>query len=107
MTYLEFHLIFNLPLLLVLLWLGRRRMTGVHWKWVGVVCLIVLGFTFPWDNYAVEQGIWGFEDERILFRIASLPVEEVAFFLFETLVVILAAVHFLPEKQTEQGDGRH
>ena len=107
MTYLEFHLIFNLPLLLFLLWLGRKRMTRVHWKWLGVVCLIVLGFTFPWDNYAVHQGIWGFEDERVLFRVDALPIEEIAFFVLETLVVALVVVHFLPDGKREDADGLH
>jgi len=96
MTYLDFHLIFNLPLLVLLLWLGRKRLRPAHWKWIGAVCLIVLGFTYPWDSWAVGKGIWEFEEPRVLLRIGNLPVEEIAFFLIETLVVCLVTIHFLP-----------
>lgn len=99
MTYLEFHLIFNLPLLAFLFWRARRKMTPVHWKWFGAVALVVLAFTFPWDNWAVGKGIWGFEDERVLFRIGHLPVEEIAFFLLEALAVCLLVVGFLPDRK--------
>ena len=75
MTYLEFHLIFNLPLSLLLLFLVRNRITAGHWKWIGLVCLIVLAFTFPWDSWAVGRGIWGFGEGRVLFRIWNLPFE--------------------------------
>lgn len=96
MTYLDFHLIFNLPLLVLLLWFARKRMTPVHWKWFGVVALIVMAFTFPWDNYAVKQGIWGFGEDRVLFRVDALPIEEILFFLIEALAVCLVTIHFLP-----------
>lgn len=98
MTYLEFHLIFNVPLLAFLLWRARRKMTSLHWKWFGAVALVVLAFTFPWDNWAVGKGIWGFDDERILFRIGHLPIEEISFFLLEALAVCLLVVQFLPDK---------
>jgi lycopene cyclase domain-containing protein len=51
------------------------------------LCLIVVGFTFPWDNWAVRRGIWDFPDDRLLFRIKALPVEEVFFFIVQTLQV--------------------
>lgn len=99
MTYLEFHLIFNLPLLAFLLWRSRRKMTPIHWRWFGVVALVVLCFTFPWDNWAVGRGIWEFDNARVLFRIGHLPVEEIAFFLLEALVVCLLVVQFLPDRE--------
>ena len=103
MTYLEFHLIFNLPLSLLLLFLVRNRITAGHWKWIGLVCLIVLAFTFPWDSWAVGRGIWGFGEGRVLFRIGNLPFEEVLFFLLETLVVSLLVILFLPKKRERGG----
>ena len=41
MTYLEFHLWFNLPLLLLLGFLVRRKLRTGHLKWIGVVLTIV------------------------------------------------------------------
>ena len=102
MTYLEFHLIFNIPLIALLLWLGRKRLTRVHLRWIGTICLIVLAFTFPWDNWAVGEKIWEFQEDRVLFRVLNLPIEEIMFFIIETIVVCLVAIHFLPEKPTAE-----
>jgi lycopene beta-cyclase len=98
MTYLQFHLLFNLPLLLLLFWLARRRLRSEHLKWIGVICLIVLAFTFPWDNAAVGRGIWEFPSERVAFRIGNLPIEEVLFFVVETVAVCLVTVLVLGKR---------
>lgn len=97
MNYCEFHLLFNLPPLLLLLWLVRRRITRVHWKWIGVVLLIVLAFAFPWDSWAVHRNIWNFNDARVAFRIGVLPIEEVLFFAIATLQTSLLCILFLPK----------
>lgn len=101
MTYLQFHLYFNIPLIALLVWLGRRRLTGTHIKWIGAICLIVLAFTLPWDNWAVGEGIWEFDDSRIAMRILNLPIEEIFFFILETIVVCLIAIHFLPRQSQD------
>jgi lycopene cyclase domain-containing protein len=54
------------------------------------VLLAVVVFTTPWDNIAVRRGIWGFAREKYSFRIAYLPVEEYAFFIFQSVNVMLA-----------------
>ena len=92
MTYLTFHLLFNLPLLLLLLWLARHHLRAGHLKWIGVICLIVLAFTFPWDSAAVGRGIWGFPRERVAFWVGNLPIEEIMFFVIETVAVCLVTV---------------
>src|SRR3989344_252380 len=96
MSYFQFHLLFNVPLLLLLLWLVRKRLTWIHWKWIGGVVLIVLVFATPWDSWAVHRGIWNFNDARILFRIGVLPIEEILFFVFATLEACLLTILFLP-----------
>ena len=96
MTYCEFHLLFNLPPLLLLLWLARRRLTRAHCKWIGVVIGIVLVFAFPWDSWAVHRNIWNFNDARVAFRIGLLPVEEVLFFVLAALETSLLCILFLP-----------
>jgi lycopene cyclase domain-containing protein len=106
MTYLRFHLIFNLPLLIVL-----AAMTGtVPWttgevEAFGFVLLAVMIFTTPWDNLAAKWGIWGFPREKYSLRIGYLPVEEYAFFLLQSVNVMLAVralFHFFPDVMTGQ-----
>lgn len=104
MTYFQFHLFFNLPALLLLLWLTRRRLESSHWKWIVVLCLIVFAATTPWDNWAVHRGIWGFDWERTtpisVTAFGSqwrLPAEEYAFFIIETVMVSLVTILTLPK----------
>jgi len=106
MTYLRFHLIFNLPLLIVL-----AALTGpVPWtideaEAFGLVLLAVMIFTTPWDNLAAKWGIWGFPRAKFSVRIGYLPVEEYAFFLLQSANVMLALralFHFLPDWQLGQ-----
>ena len=103
MTYLQFHLVFNLPALVLLLWLARRRLRAAHWKWIAAICGIVLLTTTPWDNWAVHRRIWDFDWQRVTPVVIPaggvmwrLPMEEYAFFLMETLLVALLTVLFLP-----------
>lgn len=109
MTYLQFHLIFNLPALLVLLFLARQRLTGAHWKWIALLTVLVFALVTPWDNWAVYKGIWSFDWHRttpveihaggVLWR---LPAEEYAFFVVETIMVSLIAILFLPKPRKQQ-----
>jgi lycopene cyclase domain-containing protein len=106
MTYLRFHLIFNLPLLVVL-----AAITGPFpWSrgefWAAtLVLLAVMVFTSPWDNLAAKWGIWGFPREKYTLRIGYLPVEEYLFFILQSVNVMLAVralFHFVPDWQTGQ-----
>ena len=87
MSYLEFHLIFTLPLILILYgWIRARRLTiasGPIWAMI-VVALI---YTTPWDNYLVARGVWHYPAESVLFRIGYVPFEEYLFFGLETVLV--------------------
>jgi len=107
MTYLRFHLIFNLPLLILLAALSEPvPWTAGEGQALGLVLLAVMLFTAPWDNLAAKWGIWGFRRERYSLRIGYLPVEEYAFFLLQSVNVILAVralFRFFPDWQTGQG----
>lgn len=105
MSYLEFHLLFNLPLLLLLAFLARRRIRVIHLKWVGLILLIVLAFTYPWDSSAVARGIWGFGEGRVALWVGNLPVEEVLFFFLEAIAVCLLVILVLPPPPRESASG--
>lgn len=111
MTYLEFHLLFNLPVLLLLLWMVRRRLHRTHLVCIGAVAVIAFLATTPWDNVAVARGIWDFDWQRVTpvevelaGRKWRLPAEEYAFFVIETMVVGLLVVRFLPASKAEAAE---
>lgn len=93
MTYIRFHAVFNLPILLLLSilawWSGW---SGVHTSTLAALLGIVLLFTYPWDSIAVRYGIWDFPNDRIIRRIGVLPVEEIGFFVIQTVEVALLTV---------------
>jgi lycopene cyclase domain-containing protein len=71
----------------------------------GWVLLAVMIFTTPWDNLAAKWGIWGFPREKYSLRIGYLPIEEYAFFLLQSVNVMLAVrlfFRFFPDWQTGQ-----
>ncbi|MEZ0295147.1 MAG: lycopene cyclase domain-containing protein [Candidatus Methylacidiphilales bacterium] len=102
MTYLQFHCLFNLPLLAVLVWLNPAW-TQHEALMLALVLAIVVIFTSPWDNAAAAWGIWGFPPGKYSGKIGWLPVEEYAFFVLQSVNVILAArvwLHLAPAWRT-------
>jgi lycopene beta-cyclase len=105
-TYFRFHLLFNVPLLLLLAACNASSpWTTDEIAAAGWVLLAVFLFTTPWDNFAVKRGLWGFPPGKYWARIGYLPVEEYAFFLLQSVNVMLAVralLHFFPDWQTGQ-----
>lgn len=89
-TYLQFHLIFILPPILLLGWgirgvfpaLGRRAPVALP-----LIVLAAFVYTTPWDNYLVWKEVWGYPPERVLGRIGYVPVEEYLFFGLQPVLV--------------------
>jgi len=109
MSYFRFHLLFNLPPLVLLTVLNaqstwtRGEMLAFGW-----VLVAVMVFTTPWDNFAAKWGIWGFPREKYSLRLGYLPVEEYAFFVLQSVNVMLtvrALFHFCPDWLTGQETG--
>ena len=107
MTYLQYHLVFILPPLLLLAGLTWRAARGgpvagafqpnSRWVW-GVYALFPLipfVYTTPWDNYLVARGVWSYPPERVLARLGYVPVEEYAFFVLQTLITGLWLLFWL------------
>jgi lycopene beta-cyclase len=86
MTYLQFHLVFIFPPLLLLGWrlgrvfpaVGRRAPFALP-----LILLVAFIYTTPWDNYLVWKEVWGYPPERVIARIGYVPVEEYMFFLLQ------------------------
>ena len=91
MTYLQFHLVFILPPLLLLVLLTYRTARGGRVPRAGLVALgvhvlVALVYTTPWDNLLVARGVWGYGENRVLFTLGWVPFEEYLFFVLQTLL---------------------
>ncbi|MEM6326893.1 MAG: lycopene cyclase domain-containing protein [Bacteroidota bacterium] len=90
MTYLQFHLVFILPVIAALALAQRRPMagigTGAALKWLGAILVLAFTYTTPWDNYLVYREVWGYPPGRVLATIGYVPVEEYAFFLLQPIL---------------------
>jgi lycopene cyclase domain-containing protein len=91
MSYWVFHLVFILPVIGVLFFLNRRTGSGVlpyFWKAVGLIALMALLYTTPWDNYLIYRGVWSYNLSRISqsLRIGYVPMEEYCFFILQPIL---------------------
>ena len=89
MTYLQFHLLFIVPPVLLLFSGLRRSLAALGtrgWWALWAVPLIALVYTTPWDAYLIRSGVWGYGSERVLGALWGVPFEEYAFFLLQPLL---------------------
>lgn len=75
------------------LWLELVVRTRVFARWRRLVLAIVpvVVVFFLWDAYAIAQGHWWFDPDRILglYVPARVPVDEIAFFVVIPIASIL------------------
>lgn len=89
MTYLQFHLIFTLPVIFYLKLTGPRVLARDMTKAaisLFVISMIAFLWTTPWDNYLIQQGIWGYGEGRVLGTLGYVPLEEYFFFVAQPLL---------------------
>jgi len=97
MTYFQFHLLFNLPLLACLILLGASSWVVPEITGTALLVLVpVIVFTTPWDNYAARWGIWGFSKGQYWKKVGYLPVEEYLFFIIQSLQAMALTVLVVP-----------
>lgn len=90
LTYLQFHAVFVVPVLLLLWYLVpeygsvRRRRGAVG---IAILVTIAFGYTTPWGSYMIQRGVWWYADGAVLFRGLSIPLGEYLFFVFKTVLV--------------------
>ena len=95
-TYLEFHAVAILPVIAGLVLfaryrLGRRRdvLTAT-----GLLAVLALFYTTPWDNYLILRGVWWYGEGTVLTRFWAAPLGEYLFFVFQPLLVGLWLARF-------------
>ena len=93
LTYLQFHLVFSLPVL-GLLWYLAPRYDAVRQRraTVGIAILVAIAYfyTTPWISYMIRRGAWGYADGAVLVRALSIPLGEYLFFAIQTVVTAFA-----------------
>lgn len=89
MTYLEFHLVFLAPPILLLAMTAKHTISKLPRKaarYLALLALIALAYTTPWDNYLVWRGVWSYGAERVVGAIGYVPIEEYAFFVLQPIL---------------------
>ena len=93
LTYLQFHLVFSLPVL-GLLWYLAPRYDAVRQRraTAGIAILVAIAYlyTTPWISYMIRQGAWWYADGAVLVRALSIPLGEYLFFTIQTVVTAFA-----------------
>jgi hypothetical protein len=97
LTYLQFHLVFSLPVLAAL-WCVAPRYDAVRQRraTVGIAILVAIAYAYttPWISYMIHRGAWSYADGAVLVRALSIPLGEYLFFAVQTVVTAFA-LHLL------------
>jgi len=95
LTYLQFHLVFIVPTLLLLAVVARRRWRSTlltpRLGWAGTALLVVVAlvYTTPWDNYLITRGVWWYGEGRVVAIVWHAPLEEYLFMALQPVLVAL------------------
>jgi len=92
LTYAQFHLLYTLPVALILWLLVRPFMDASHCLNVFVLSMVALIYTTPWDNFLIATKTWASPEQAVITAIGYVPLEEYLFFLIQTFTVYLWAV---------------
>ena len=92
-TYLGFHLLFVVPPVLALGALAYFRPVAtwgrVPFFGLGVILVLAVVYTTPWDNLLIEQGVWWYGDGVTALHIWAAPIGEYLFFVLQPILTAL------------------
>lgn len=89
LSYLEFHAVFTVPVLLGLWYLAprydspRRRRAAAG---LAILVAIAYAYTTPWGSYMIRNEVWWYGDGAVAARYLDIPVGEYMFFALQTLI---------------------
>jgi lycopene beta-cyclase len=95
MTYLSFLILFVILPSVIMGILFRRFLTRFWWGCIGLLALIAVIWTTPWDNYLVANNVWWYDPRLVLgIVIGYVPLEEYSFFVLQTIFtgILLAGI---------------
>lgn len=103
-TYLSFHLIFTLPLVLILGYYYIKNCKKVLRIKEPAILMVILSviYTSPWDQHLINRGIWFYGDKVVSSWILGIPLGEYIFFVLQTIgtSLFLYLISFEPVKNT-------
>ncbi len=97
LSYLAFHALFILPPIAVLgwvairregAWLDRRALSGL-----GIIIVLAVGYTTPWDNLLIAEGVWWYGDGAIVGTVWHAPIGEYLFFVLQPILTAFWLFH--------------
>jgi putative membrane protein len=89
MTYLEFLLIFIIPLVIFEIALFRRIQDSEKayiLRGISLLAILAVIYTTPWDNYLIMTHVWSYEEHRVIGKIGYVPIEEYSFFILQSFL---------------------
>ena len=89
MSYLDFHLIFTIPLFFIIGFINKNNPMAFGKKSLqatSLLCLLALLYTTPWDSYLIKENIWSYSPNRVLGTLFYIPFEEYFFFFIQTII---------------------
>ncbi|KAJ1020646.1 hypothetical protein NDA16_004039 [Ustilago loliicola] len=89
LSYRHFHLLWTLPLCLVLYLIARPFLTKLDRAKLTLLPVIAFVWTTPWDNLIVYNRAWFYHRHCIWFTIGYVPIEEYFFFIIQSLISTL------------------
>ncbi|SAM81633.1 related to Phytoene synthase [Ustilago bromivora] len=89
LSYRHFHLLWTLPLCLVLYLIARPFLTKLDRAKLILLPIIAFVWTTPWDNLIVYNRAWYYHRHCIWFTIGYVPIEEYFFFIIQSLISTL------------------
>jgi len=88
MTYFSFLLLFLLPVLGVTFFFFLKTRGASKFRIKGMVILVFIAvfYTTPWDSFIIKNGIWFYDQNKIIGTILRIPIEEYFFMMIQTLI---------------------
>ena len=99
LTYLQFHLVFTVPPILLLGWLAVRR-DRAWWNrqafsGLAIIVFLAVIYTTPWTNTLIPEGVWWYGDGVVLATLWYTPIEEYLFFVLQTALTAFWLFQFV------------
>ncbi|KAJ6635851.1 Bifunctional lycopene cyclase/phytoene synthase [Pseudolycoriella hygida] len=89
LTYMEVHLYYTLPPIIVLYLIARPLISTFDRIKIITICALALIYTTPWDNYIIYHKAWWYRKDAVIGTIGYVPIEEYMFFIIQTIFTSL------------------